>query len=187
MTDFRDDCTGCRISQDRGDPPGGIVRLSGGWILNHYRAAQGYLGWLVLQPCAHRDEIADLTESEASSLGLHVKRVDAALRSFWNTTFPDDPIERVYFVYFFESPFDLPAPPNYHLHLHAIPRTTRIGRELREQSGGGSSINAWEIYKLQRTGKIPERYERPSGDTWPAASELVNYLRRELAGPSRAS
>ena len=183
MKDYRDGCTGCRISQDLSDPPGGIVKLSSGWVLNQYRASQGYLGWLVLQPRFHRDEIAELTESELSALGPHIKAVDAALRAYWAATFPDDLVERVYFVYFFESPFDVPQPPPFHLHLHAIPRTRCIGAELREQEGSNSIINAWEIYRLQRCGKIPARYIRPAEGPWSAASSLLQYLRNELERP----
>ena len=52
-------CKGCELSKGNGDPPGGIiVKLDGGWILNHYGGSEGFLGWLALQPSCHRMELA---------------------------------------------------------------------------------------------------------------------------------
>jgi diadenosine tetraphosphate (Ap4A) HIT family hydrolase len=186
VTRYHKECVGCRTSQNLSDAPGGIVELSGDWILNQCRAPHAYLGWLVMQPRFHRDEIAELTEPELSVLGFNMNAVDSALRSYWATTFPDDPIERVYFVHFFESPFDVPRAVPFHLHVHAIPRTRRIGAELREQDGGTSFINAWKINTLWSDRKIPTCYARTSNDVWPAAVSLLRYLRDKLTVLSAA-
>jgi hypothetical protein len=176
-------CQGCLTSQGLSDTPGGIVSLPGGWIVNQYRAYQGFLGWLILQPRSHRDEIAELSSTELSALGGHLKSLDTVLRSYWRIAFPDDPIERVYFLYFFESPFDLPTPPPFHLHFHAVPRTKCLAAELREPNGAGSIINAWNVYKLRDGNQVPHRYLRPEAGEWTAASALLAYLRNELERP----
>lgn len=180
MWTYRDNCSGCIRSQGRDSPgpPGGIIRLSGNWILNQYEGSEGFLGWLALQPRFHRDRLVELTPDEVAHFGAHIRAVDAALTQFWKFKFPEDAVERVYVTYFNESPFDIPPPsPQYHLHWHLIPRTEKLGTLLRENSSETQIINAWKIWTLKEN--VPVAYRRHDGP-WPVAEELVVYLRHEL-------
>jgi len=147
-------CKGCELSEGNGDPPGSIiVKLDGGWILNHYGGPEGFLGWLALQPKRHLMELAQLNEEETSHLGRNIQRVDMALRHYWAVHFPNDQLERVYSVYFFESVYDEP-PTKYHLHLHLIPRTRKMVGKKHP-----SDIAAWKIRELVKSRGFPKGYQ----------------------------
>ena len=180
MNGFLVGCAGCDISQGVHvdvNQRGGIVELDGNWILNHYGGSEGFLGWMALQPRFHRMELADLTPEEAAALGSNIQKVEAALRQYWLKNFPSDPIQRMYVVYFFESIFD-PKPDKYHLHLHLIPRTVRLGRLLRRYSCDGS-IHAWSVSQIVilNAGDIPDEYKNKNHEK----PVLMTYLRACLA------
>lgn len=160
---YKADCKGCGISKRRQKalkhlPCQIVIDLDGNWTLNHYGGDEDFLGWLALQPRYHRMELKDLRPNEAAALGGNIQDIDIALRSYWSTAFPKDPIERVYVVYFFEGVFDRPKPQPYHLHIHLIPRTKKFAHALRTEDG--STINAWDIYTL-RKGKPAEGMKAP--------------------------
>ena len=46
-------CDGCKISKGKKIPPGDIVKLDGGWVLNHYDGSDSFLGRLALQSERH--------------------------------------------------------------------------------------------------------------------------------------
>jgi diadenosine tetraphosphate (Ap4A) HIT family hydrolase len=149
---YKDGCKGCDLSKGHEKPLGGvIVELEGEWLLNHYGGQEGYLGWLALQPREHRIELHELTTEEANALGGNIKRIDKALRDYWEVHFPSDRIERVYIVYFFESVFDDP-PTRWHLHIHLITRTERVGK------GNPSRMAAWYTPCLVKWNGFPQEY-----------------------------
>ncbi len=164
------DCMGCETSQDH-EIPGGIVRLPGKWVLNHYRGSEGFLGWLALQPDVHRMSLAKLSQQELRSLGPNLKDVDVALSNYAINVFRDV-LERLYIVYFFESAGVEP----YHLHIHLIPRYASI-------EGG---LQAWNMPVATKSARFPDRYRRSN----PAYSDEVNQLMSFLRGrlePSEAA
>jgi len=138
----KDGCKSCDLSRGRDEPVGGIVRLDGRWMLNHYRdQEQGFLGWLALQPELHTEQWDDLEDEELKALGPNIKRIKQALRKH----FSEDNVERIYVIYLFESPFDKP-PGKHHLHIHLIPRFASLAPLLKDFCF--PDINAWNIYQL---------------------------------------
>ncbi len=151
---------------------GGIVRLDGQWMLNHYQNdEQGFLGWLALQPELHTEQWDDLEDDELKALGPNIKRIKRALRKH----FSDDSVKRIYVIYLFESPFDEP-PGKHHLHIHLIPRFAKMDSLLREPTNSGSGINAWKLYQLREELKsdFPEEYR------WDG--QKIEALMEELRG-----
>ena len=126
---------------------GGIIPLNGGWQLNHYGGAEGFLGWLVLSPKACRKELTDLSKGEACALGGIIQKIDRILREYWLSRFgKKDPILRVYVVYFFEST-------GYNLHLHLIPRPKSFSCAF------STGKPAWDTPKLTKCwDDFPEKY-----------------------------
>ena len=178
MDQYDSRCDGCKISQGLKEPKGKVlIQLDGGWTLNHYGGTGGFLGWLALQPSNHRMEFSDLLQREAVALGPNIQRIDLALRQYWGTFFKDDPIRRVYALYFHEGPFDK-TPSPYHLHIHLIPRTQKMDALLRQSDG--SQIIAWDIYKISATANCPSDYSVDDA----RAEHLAAYLKTLLPKPS---
>ena len=181
MSEYDDNCAGCDISRGVDRPRGGVLRLAGGWLVNQYGGSEGFLGWLALQPDEHRLALSALTTIEQRALGEHLVALDRALAAYWKHTFPADPLEQVYFTFFYESRFDEPDPASdpsmpYHIHIHVIPRTQHAGRLLRENHSGTSIINAWQVWRLKES--IPSKYRRPPGnEEWDAAAKLMGGLK----------
>jgi diadenosine tetraphosphate (Ap4A) HIT family hydrolase len=161
---------------------GGIIGLNGDWIVNHYGGDEAFFGWLMLQPRFHRIEFADLTVYEAEALGGNIQRIDLALRQYWAIRFENDPIQRVYVVYFRESVFDTSDSGDHglesHMHIHLIPRTIRLGQLLRDISPD-KTIRAWNIPDIVRLKEadLPPGYKKNNQNM----SALVTYLRSSLA------
>jgi len=182
----RDDCEGCKISQGCRKPPGGIIGLDGDWILNHYDGEEGFLGWMALQPRFHRMKLADLQSNELKTLGENIQKIDSALDAYWKTHFKNDPLQRVYVAYFFESVYDKPEPTKFHLHVHLIPRAKSLDPLLREyrklssDNNCASTINAWKIYTLTNYKGFPRKYEKNEKNV----EALMAYLRGQLQRPS---
>ncbi|MFF3667230.1 HIT family protein [Microtetraspora malaysiensis] len=89
---------------------------------DHWRVAHaintGLLGWLVLVPRRHVTTIADLTDAEASTLGLWQVRLSRTLREITGCT-------KTYVVQFAElEGFN-------HVHFHVVPRMPDLPIELR--------------------------------------------------------
>ena len=175
-------CDGCKLSLEKKAITGGIVKLGDRWILNQYGGQEGFLGWLALQPYYHRMELTDLDDEETMHLGMYIKKVEIALYEYWAKSFQSDPIERMYVIYFFESCFDKPTPSLYHLHIHLIPRTKRLGDLLRQYTNDSSSILAWDIYKLSRhRDTFPYDYQiHPIHEHEEKIISLMTYLRQRL-------
>jgi len=182
---YREGCKGCGISSGRDtevNERGGIIDLGNDWTVNHYGGPEGFLGWVVLQPRLHVGDMADLSAGEAASMGKSIRCVGRALREYWRVSFNDDPIERVYVMYFHESVFGIAeqsqlSQDEWHLHLHLIPRTVRLGRILRRFSDNGS-IHAWSMPDVVRLsgGDFPKQYHKNNGNM----SALISHLRLHL-------
>lgn len=191
MQNYVKGCRGCAISQgcyEEVNDRGGVIELGDDWTLNHYGGPEGFLGWMVLQPRFHRMDIADLTVDEAASMGRKIQSVNEALRQYWSSAFADDPIQRVYVVYFHESVFgkveSTHPSQEWHLHIHLIPRTVRLGQLLRRYSCNGS-IRAWsmpEIVKLSE-GDVPSEYKKNNENMSALVAHLRSHLIRKASGP----
>lgn len=160
--------------------------MAGDWVVNQYGGPEGFLGWLALQPRFHRKSLSELKEAEAKSLGPNLQALDEVLKHYWTHQFPDDPIERVYVVYMFESPFSEPQPKpedNFHLHIHVIPRTKKLGElgRLRVTRNGVTWNDGWLMPRLMEHGMVPEPYLLTLDNRVPRATSLMDYVRHELA------
>ena len=175
-------CLGCDRSQGFDDTPGGIVKLAGDWVVNQYCGEEGFLGWLALQPRYHRMALSQLTLEEAQTLGPNIKALDAALCGYWSHDFPDDPIDRVYVVYFFESEFTEPRKEkDFHLHVHLIPRFRSLARALSRTKDNVTWNDGWRIPCLKDNGAIPEPYQLKAENRVIRATSVMNYIRNECA------
>ena len=172
-------CEGCKFSQGLSKPQGGIVvTLDDYWVLNHYGGSEGFLGWLALQPRYHKMELSQLKEEEARSIGPHVQQIESTLRNYWSRQFSDDPIERLYIVYFFESAFESDfsrkSNPYYHLHIHLIPRTKKLGGGIPWQRA------AWGTAKLVEQDWFPPEYQTKDKAGVEKARNLMEFLEEGL-------
>lgn len=181
---YADSCSGCEISQGLTSVPGGVVKLPGDWVVNHYGGSEGFLGWLALQPRFHRMALAELTVREPQNLGPNIKSLDGALSQYWRLRFPSDPVKRVYVVYFFESEFESPpAPRPYHLHIHIVPRFQSFdtAERLRCTADGSSWVDGWRTPTLSPKRVVPHDYTRESAQWQTRTADLVGYVRSELS------
>lgn len=177
MVEQRDDehCRGCRISTGQEVPCGEIVKLDDNWILNHYQGSEAFLGWLVLQTNRHEMELTGLHANEASALGPNIQKIEKELRGYWTNTFPEDPIERVYVVYFFESAYEWP-PSGYHLHFHLIARP----RSFRGLQRNSDPLVAWRIHDVKTHPCFSMKY-RPVEEN---VRNLMAHLKQRLQTPN---
>lgn len=155
--------------------------LPGSWVLNHYAGEEGFLGWMALQPKCHRISFAELTDEELQALGGNLRTIDNLLTQYWQETFKNDPIKRVYVVYFFESVFDTP-PSQFHMHIHLIPRFVSLEPLLREypkrrtEAEYPSTINAWTIPLITSRETFPRQYRPEQANV----KALMRWLRARL-------
>ena len=145
-----DSCEVCKIikGQEEGiHSKPYILKLKGGWVLNHYgEPTRSYLGYLVLTTKQHVPDFDELSLEEARTLGVHLRCVNKVLREYWKSSFPNDPIQRVYTVYFNETPYIKHLKGNAvsdasHVHMHIMPRTKKMGEICNAQKLGWEFIN----------------------------------------------
>ncbi len=178
-------CTGCAISrEDRKDEHvlkilayGGTLRLKGNWVLHHYVAREGFLGWLALQPYEHRGHLRELTDDEGREFGGTLKAVEQALHAYWEKEFPGDPLEHVYVVFFSES--------SKHLHLHIVPRPKSFrdlcvhatayseGKEIEDTT---EWPYGWRVHLANKCCQFPDRYQKDEQKT----KKLIEFLKTKL-------
>ena len=104
-------CVSCRTLSGEIQPPGGIIYNSEHWVVflrSRPLLAPGQ-GFIVLK--RHCEEIAELTDEEAATLGEVIRRVSAA---YVEVLAP----ERVHFGLYAEEV--------RHVHLHVLPRTASL-------------------------------------------------------------
>jgi len=182
---YKPDCTGCRISQEKEEwlqQWGGIIKLDGGWVINHYKI--GFLGWVILQPDNHRENWAELDQEEASALGRNVQRIEKGMRQYWSLNFKSDLLGRVYVVYFCEF--------STHLHIHIIPRPKSFEKLIvfTDARSHDSVIEnstekafAWKTYLVHKCPDFPKDYkiypvEKEQG--YQKVNNLMTFLRSQL-------
>ena len=174
-------CAGCQRAQGVDSVTGGVIGLPGGWSVNHYGGSERFLGWLALQPFTHRMRLQELTGEELAELGPNLQALDRELTAYWKAQFPDDPLLRVYVVYFFETAFKEGARERFHLHIHVVPRPHSIGAELEcPDEDGILSVDAWRLPTLAPDGKVPEPYSKDSPLWAERVTRLMEYLRAHL-------
>lgn len=175
MSDYEESCKGCLLAAGLECVVGGVVHLDEHWMVNHYGGAEGFLGWMALQPRAHRMSILDLTPGELSGFGPAIQRVQRLLTKCWRERFPRDELTRVYVTYFFESVFNEPTASPYHLHVHLIPRPTSLDPVLREATSKvESSINAWKVATATARSDFPKDYRKNDQ----AYKDLMDSMRK---------
>ena len=111
-------CQSCRLLANPALSPGGIFYDDGLWRVMHAIEPVPLLGWLIMQPIRHVEQIGDLTPDEAASLGPVARRVSAALAAELSPA-------KIYMALFAESS-EFP-----HLHWHLIPRPADVPAEYR--------------------------------------------------------
>lgn len=157
-----------------------IVELEGGWVLNHRGVGKKtYLGCLILQPKSHRVDFGDLSMKEATILGINIQRINHSLRQYWGQNYRDDPVERVYVVYFNETPFDKKVLDTKrleasHVHLHMLVRTKKMG------GGDPSNIVGWKILDEDTIKSYPPAYQCLKEDD-DRVKQLMSYLKESLS------
>lgn len=109
-------CVACRATRGEIVAPGGALYDDGLWRLEHTFEPLPMVGWLVLKPLRHVENVADLTPDEAAALGPLLRRIVAAMNE---TVSP----AKVYAALFAEAVA--------HLHIHLIPRAPGLSDALR--------------------------------------------------------
>jgi diadenosine tetraphosphate (Ap4A) HIT family hydrolase len=99
-------CFACEVNTGRVAAPGGVIYEDGQWIAEH-GVDPLVRGYVVLKPKRHVEWMADLSATEAASLGGALKTLLNAMRAALAP-------ERVYVCAFGETV--------RHVHLHLIPR-----------------------------------------------------------------
>ena len=112
------DCVTCRANRGEVPTPGGIIHDDGLWRLEHTFEPIQLLGWLVLKPLRHIENVAELSAEEAATLGPLIQRASAALTAELGCP-------KVYVCVFAES---ANAP---HVHVHLIARPKELPDERR--------------------------------------------------------
>lgn len=101
-----DECFTCEVNAGRRMTPGGTIYQDEHWLADHGTPPL-VRGHIVLKPKRHVDELADLMPGEATTLGIAVGQLQAAIRTALRP-------ERVYVCSFGEAV--------RHLHFHLLPR-----------------------------------------------------------------
>ena len=156
------DCTSCKWNRGEWEPwkgpEGGIYRLRNypEWYVNHY--GSGYVGWLTLQPKECVPQIARIKNSNTlEQMGRAIKAVTAGMITVWPKEFSGDKLQRVHTVSFMESHFDSESHldsrlsnESFHVHIHLIPRSQRIGKLIRRHLNGVKQNVPWDDYQIPR-------------------------------------
>lgn len=112
------ECFVCRKHRGEILVPGGAIHeddlVYGGHAQIREGESTAYLGYLMVEPKRHAAGLADLTDTEAQTLGLVVARLSRALKA----------TEDVEHVYAFVLGDDVA-----HLHVHVVPRYRNAPRK----------------------------------------------------------
>jgi histidine triad (HIT) family protein len=121
------DCLIC--DKQRGDypVPGGAIYQDEMVYASHAHPSEdqetSYLGWLVVETRRHIPGLAEMTDTEAGTLGLLVARLSRALKI----------VQGAEHIYLFVMGHAVP-----HLHVHLLPRYPGTPREY-----WGTNIDEW--------------------------------------------
>ena len=84
-------------------------------------------------------------------MGRAIKAVAAGMITVWPKEFSGDRLQRVHTVSFMESHFDSrPSNESFHVHIHLIPRSQRIGKLIRRHLNGVKQNVPWDDYQIPR-------------------------------------
>jgi len=181
------DCTSCKWNRGEweSEPEGGIYRLRNcpEWYVNHY--SRGYVGWLALQPKECVSQIARIKNPNTlEQMGRAIKEVAAGMITVWPKEFSGDRLQRVHTVSFMESHFDFRSSnESFHVHIHLIPRSQRIGKLIRRYLNGVKQNVPWDDYQIPRQIAhsrefIPYRRNLPRGAKFmKALGSQVDFVR----------
>lgn len=111
-------CVTCRANRDELTTPGGVIHQDALWRLEHTFEPIPLVGWLVLKPLRHVENVAELTAEEAAAMGTLIQRASAALTA-------ETGCAKVYVCVFAE------AANAAHVHVHLIARPSDLPRERR--------------------------------------------------------
>lgn len=109
-------CKSCVIAQGHESVP--YIYQDDLWTVNLLLGSpppKPLLGWSVLQPRRHINLLSDFSVDEQRTLGPMLARCESALKDVFG-------VERVYICLFAEDP-------NFHLHIHLIPRQPDLPKE----------------------------------------------------------
>jgi diadenosine tetraphosphate (Ap4A) HIT family hydrolase len=112
------DCITCRANRGEVPTPGGVIYQDALWRLEHTFEPIPLVGWLVLKPLRHIENVAELNSEEAAGLGPLIQRVSAALTAELGCP-------KVYVCVFAE------AANAAHVHVHLIARPKELPAERR--------------------------------------------------------
>lgn len=118
---------------DYNQPPGGYFYEDAHWKVCHFPAPQSILGRIVLESKRHFLDFSEMTEEEAGSYGILVKKLYSALKQVIDA-------ERVY------SLITMDGVP--HFHVHFIPRGTDSqprGLDFLKQESSCNELDAAEV------------------------------------------
>jgi diadenosine tetraphosphate (Ap4A) HIT family hydrolase len=98
----------------------------------------------------------ELEKEELAALGKNISGLEKGLRAYWLQHFPNDRLELVYAIHFFESQFD----PNehWHMHVHIIPRFESL-KLLMPYKSGAVGADAWKIPTVEKQEGFPRQYQ----------------------------
>jgi diadenosine tetraphosphate (Ap4A) HIT family hydrolase len=73
------ECLACELADGRRFLPGGLIHSTDYWLVEHCTGPLG-LGTLIVKPKRHVTAVGDLSDAEASELGLLLRRTSAVAR-----------------------------------------------------------------------------------------------------------
>lgn len=76
---YQQDCLSCDVIAGRRETPGGVVFENTHWHLSHQVSPVQLAGFLILQPKRHVEQIGDLTNEEAATMGPVMSAASQAL------------------------------------------------------------------------------------------------------------
>jgi diadenosine tetraphosphate (Ap4A) HIT family hydrolase len=101
------ECLACDVIDGRVAAPGGVIYEDDAWHLDHSVSPCPLRGWLILKSKRHVEHVADLTQSEAESMGPLVRMASSAVMRALGA-------ERVYALSMGEFV--------RHVHIYVLPR-----------------------------------------------------------------
>lgn len=167
-------CALCGIASGAVPPPGPAPLARGSFLVHAKPEPGAHVGWLLVVPRRHVEQIADLTEEEARSLGPLLRETAEALRA-------ETGAAKTYVACFAEV-----VP---HLHFHVVARASDAPEDTRgpraflaaaPEPADEAARAALAARVLARIQPADSRF-RPlllSGLLWPGAGQVVAGRRR---------
>ncbi|GAA4620906.1 hypothetical protein GCM10023196_006710 [Actinoallomurus vinaceus] len=139
MTVSTDSCLSCDLISGARPLPGGRIRESSGWVVEHCVGPLG-VGTVVVKPLRHVVHVADLDEAESAALGPLLRRTAAAVTEVVRP-------EQVY-VCLWSHAGGVPG------HIHFVVQPI-IKADMTRFNAGGPELQT----AMFRAGEFPDEYE----------------------------